>query len=316
MPRNAPRPHPGLIVSTVIILNPNAGSGRAQQSATALKASLPDCRLLPTEYSGHAEHLARQARANGAGTIVAVGGDGTVQQCVTGICLDDDASPVSHSSTFAVLPLGTGGDYRKTFDWTESISALATRLETPQVRKVDVGSFSFTKDGQIRRSAFANVLSFGLGGLTDRFVERGPKWIGGRAAFLMGAMRATLVQQRSPIELKLDGQLIETAPFSNVAVCLGRYFGGGMQIAPKADPSDGLFDVVTMELDRLSTLSLALDIYRGTHLNRDGVRHYRCSKVEARSTRESECLVDADGEQLGSLPLSIEVLPGALNLLA
>lgn len=302
-------------MSTVIILNPQAGSGRAQQSARALEAQLPGSRLLPTEYSGHAEHLARQARLEGVENIVAVGGDGTIQQCVAGICLNANGDPAQHDSSFAVLPLGTGGDYRKTFEWDESIAALATRLASPSVRRVDVGKFSYTQGGDALHSAFANVLSFGLGGLTDRFVDQGPKWIGGRAAFLMGAMRATLVQQRIPIELFLDDEPIETAPFSNVAICLGRYFGGGMKIAPDADPSDGLFDVVTMELDTLSTLSLSLDIYRGTHLSRPGVRHYRCSKVEARPTRSKECLIDADGEQLGSLPLSVDLLPGALKLL-
>jgi diacylglycerol kinase family enzyme len=189
------------------------------------------------------------------------------------------------------------------------------RIEAPVPKRVDIGRIEYQKGAERRVSAFANVLSFGLGGLTDQIVDASPKWLGGRTTFFLGAIRATLAHQPVPVELSLDGRIVETAAYSNVAVCLGRYFGSGMQIAPQADVADGYFDVITMEMPRLQTLTLAGDIYRGAHLRRKGVTHYRAREVVARATRASECLIDVDGEQLGSLPLSIALLPRALEVL-
>ena len=87
-----------------------------------------------------------------------------------------------------------------------------------------------------------------------------------------------------------------------------------MKMAPDADPSDGLFDIVTMELGKLKTTTLSTSIYRGTHMTRAGIRHYRGRVIEARPTRGGESLLDVDGEQLGALPVRIELLPQHLSL--
>lgn len=88
-----------------------------------------------------------------------------------------------------------------------------------------------------------------------------------------------------------------------------------MHVAPMADPSDGFFDIVTMEMSRARTLGLTAHIYRGTHLEQEGVRHYRARTIEARLTRLGESLIDADGEQVGALPLKVEMMPRAVELI-
>lgn len=300
---------------TWLVVNPTAGSGRAHRSARELASRLPDARLLETGGPGDAVRIARQAREEGVGVLVAVGGDGTIQQCVSGLCLDSAGALVENDTALAVLPAGTGGDFRKTFGWTNSVDQAEARLRSPEISRIDVGRVTYQGLAKRETTAFANILTFGLGGLTDRLVEGGPKWIGGRAAFFIGAVRATLVHQPIPIELCLDGKVVETAPFSNVAVCNARFAGGGMEFAPEADPSDGLFDVVTFEMSKLQTLSLSGSIYRGAHLSKAGVKHYRCRRIEAKATRPGESLLDVDGEQPGALPLEIDLLPRALQLL-
>jgi len=307
----------------LIIVNPKAGAGRALRSAQALaqrlaRASYP-ADLTLTESPGHATLVARQARAAGVGMVVAVGGDGTVQEIVTGLCLEADGTalgPDTPRPALGLLPAGTGGDYRRTFGWTDSVDQALSRICSPRPVQVDVGRAELTTPGGSAIAlAFANVLSFGLGGLTDQLVSRSPKWIGGTAAFYLGAVRATLVYQALPVELVIDGTAIAVAPYANVAVCLGRYFGGGMKIAPSADPSDGMFEIVTIVGSRASVLALTADIYRGTHLRRPGITLLRGKSIVARATRPGDVLVDADGEQPGTLPISIELLPRALTLL-
>lgn len=299
-----------------IVVNPSAGSGRAKRMAERLKKDLPDAEVHSTECAGDGIRIAREAAKARAEVVLAVGGDGTIHECVTGLVLDEHGQQTASAPRLALCPAGTGGDFRKTFNIKDSIPQVIARLSSPNVRKVDVGRVTYTTSHGPSTTAFVNALSFGLGGLVDRLVESGPKWLGGRAAFLLGGLRANLLYRPIPLEISLDGVPIETAPYSNVAVCNGQFFGGGMHIAPGADPSDGYFDVITMELSKFATMTLTKDIYRGTHLKRNGVQRHRCRQLVARATSEGECLIDVDGEPLGTLPLEVELLPGALELLA
>jgi diacylglycerol kinase family enzyme len=247
--------------------------------------------------------------------VVAIGGDGTISQVICGITLDSARRPLPPGPSLAILPAGTGGDYRRTFGLSEDADDCALRL-TRTATRVDVGLAKLSRpDGTEIIHTFNNVLSFGVGGLTDQLVERGPKWLGGRAAFFLGAFAATLSYEPVPIELVLDGVTLPPTLYQNVAICVGRFFGGGMKIAPDADPSDGEFDVITIAGTRIQTLALSADIYRGAHLTKEHVHHYRAKAITAKLTRRGETLIDLDGEQPGRLPLSVSILPRALPLL-
>jgi diacylglycerol kinase (ATP) len=185
------------------------------------------------------------------------------------------------------------------------------------VRSVDLGAAELTRhDGQRTLRAFANVTSFGLGGLTDSIVNRGKKWMGGRITFFLGALRALYAYRNMPVVLRVDGHDCLEAPVLNVAIANGRYFGGGMQIAPEADPGDGLLDVVALyDLTRAQGLGLARRIYRGTHVGCPGVRVARGRVVDAVPVRAGdEVLIDLDGQTPGRLPLRASILPGALRI--
>lgn len=294
-----------------IVANPRAGSGKAREAAQVLEARLPHADLAWTREPGDGKRLAQNATALGATTICVVGGDGTIGECVTGI-LETRCPPPR--PRLLIVPAGTGGDYRRSFGMDESVDQAVERYCLGRTRKVDVGSYFLGATADANPRYFINVLSFGIGGLTDRIVANSSKWMGGRAAFFLGGVRATLAYEPVPLQLEVDGVELPVRSFRNVAVCLGRYFGGGMQVAPNADPSDGLFDVVMMSGSRLGTLTLAKDIYAGTHLRREGVEFVRARKLRVRATRAAEVLVDADGEQPGALPLEIEILPSALEL--
>lgn len=301
-------------MKTFVVVNPSAGSGRAKAAGYDLAARLGNAEVLETKAPGHAVDLVRPLLAEDV-TVVAVGGDGTAQEVTTGLCLGSAGEHVTPKARLCLLPVGTGGDYRRSVGQDASIPRAVERITSGRTRKVDVGSVRFTRpDGEEGASAFLNVASFGIGGLTDRIVSTSSKWLGGRVAFFTSAVRATLVYERSPVELILDGERQLVLP-ANVALCIGRYFGGGMLVAPEASLDDGYFDVICMQGTKLDTLLLSRDIYRGTHLVRDGVSAFRARTVEARPTRGAEVLVDVDGEQPGRLPLRAEVRPRLLELL-
>jgi len=134
----------------------------------------------------------------------------------------------------------------------------------------------------------------------------------------LGSVRAALSYRNTPVSVSVDGKPYLQTPIFNVAVCNGQFFGGGMKVAPKADPHDGLFDVVAMcDLTRAQGIALAHRIYKGSHLGQRGIELCRGRVVEAAPLRRhDEVLIDLDGETPGKLPMTARIVPGALRIRA
>jgi diacylglycerol kinase (ATP) len=305
-----------------VLLNPTAGSGGAARKRAAIVSCLTSGGVPPevvhTEGPGDAGRLIREARRDGVTCVVVVGGDGTLNDAAQGY-LEPDGSVASGGPELGLIPSGTGGDFRRTFGLGDSVEEAAARILSGTSRPLDLGLLSVTNhEGQRVSRAFLNITSFGIGGLTDRIVNSSPKWMGGKAAFFLGTLRAMLVYKNAPVRVRVDGRDWLEAPIFNVALANGRFFGGGMMIAPDADPGDGLLDVVALEdLSKLGAATLSQTIYDGKHLGRDGVKVTRGKVVEAEPlAASSEVLIDMDGETPGRLPLRAELAASALRLRA
>jgi diacylglycerol kinase (ATP) len=304
-----------------VISNPIAGGGSAVRRLPALRRLLDNrgfqAEFVETRAPGDAARLVHEARADQVECLLVMGGDGTLNEVSQGY-LDSDGKPLP-GPDIALAPSGTGGDFRKSFALGATLEEAVDRLSTAQPRPLDLGLLELTShSGETIRRAFLNITSFGLGGLTDRLVNAGPKWIGGRAAFFIGSLRALVSYSNAPVRLLVDGELCLEAPIVNVALANGQYFGGGMKIAPHADPSDGLLDVIAMhDLTRAQGVALAPRIYQGTHVGEPGVLVTRGSVISAESlVPRAEVLIDMDGETPGRLPLVARIAKGALRIRA
>ncbi len=312
--------------SFVLVVNPRAGAGRAERRLPALERALRarklDYRLALTERAGDATTLVRDALEKRAQGIAVVGGDGTLNEATNGF-FRPDGSLVPTSAWLGPISCGTGGDFRKTLAATNAsgsdaaIEALVDRLIASTERPIDAGWLTFVgNDGAPRGRAFLNIASFGLGGLVDRLVNDAPKWMGGSAAFFVGALRAAARYRNQAVRVTVDGELSRQTSIANLAVANGRFFGGGMQIAPRAELDDGLFEVVGLEnVDFTQQLRLAPHLYAGTLLGKPGVTYTRGKVVVAEPVDAAEhVLLDVDGEAPGRLPARFEIRPGALRL--
>lgn len=304
-----------------LILNPRAGGGTARRRVSAVRLALKEQGiehdLRETRGPQDGARLVREAREEGVDCIAVVGGDGTLNEVSQGY-LNADGTPCS-GPDLALIPSGTGGDFRRTFGIEGDATSIVRRLSEAEPRPLDLGILELEADsGERRVRAFLNITSFGLGGLTDRIVNESPKWMGGKAAFFLGTLRAMVSYRNAPVRVLVDGKLHLEGPILNVAIANGRYFGGGMMIAPEADPSDGLFDVVALyDLTRVQGIALAQHIYRGTHIGQPGITVARGSVVEAMPLRPREpVLIDMDGETPGRLPLVARIAKGALRIRA
>ena len=302
-----------------LIVNPKAGGSSAKRKLADIQRALTEEGLShdvrETRGPGDAARLVREARSDRIDCIAIVGGDGTLNEVSQGY-LDPAGNAVS-GPDLAIIPAGTGGDFRRTFGISDDARRVASRLRASSAQPLDLGILELsTESGERIVRAFVNIASFGLGGLTDRIVNESPKWMGGRAAFFLGTLRAMVSYRNAPVRILLDGKLHLEAPILNVAIANGRYFGGGMMIAPQAKPDDGLFDVVALsDMSRAQGVALARHIYRGSHIEQPGVTVARAALVEAEPLRRNEpVLIDMDGETPGRLPLRARVAHAALRI--
>lgn len=309
--------------STVVIVNPKARGGWVGRKWPVLEpvlhqelAPLGSIETCFTTKSGEGRDLCQQALAGGANLVLAMGGDGTCSEVAAGF-LRAGAGSAEGAPCFGYLPCGSGGDLRRTYDTPLSLSAAIRALVQARPRPIDVGHLAYTgHDGQPGEGFFINIASFGIGGLVDQLVNQSSKPLGGTAAFFSASLRASMRYRNQRIGLRLDDGPEEEARIYNVAVSNGRYFGGGMKVAPEARMDDGLFDVVTMgDLSFGEALRMGGLIYKGRHLGRPKISLKRARKVVARPLDPADhVLLDIDGETPGRLPATFTIQPGALRL--
>ncbi len=302
----------------VAIVNPHSSNGRTgglwPEVQPQLAAQLGTFDVKMTTHPGEATELTRDCLATGYDLILSVGGDGTHHEVVNGFF--DGTTPIAPHAALAVVTSGTGGDFRKTLGLGPGPIAAMETLRGDFVRPVDVGRFSYVDHTGVTRTAhFLNILSFGIGGLVDHFVNNTTKALGGRVSFFMGTLRAMLKFSPQRVRISLDGGEAFERSIHMVALANGRYFGGGMFVAPNAQLDDGLLDCVVMkDLTTPKFVGMSRHIYAGTHLTHPNVEVYRARLIEAWPVGGDPVLLDVDGEPKGALPIRIEVLHHALNL--
>jgi diacylglycerol kinase family enzyme len=162
---------------------------------------------------------------------------------------------------------------------------------------------------------FVNVAGCGISGRAVQEVERLGKAVGGRIAYLLGAGKALVGWRDQPVRWRLDGGAWREEAITCLSVCNGRYFGGGMMVAPDARMDDGLFDVTIWKGLGFADLLLKRPmLYDGRHVRLPNTRQFRGRVVEVEPAGPGPVLLELDGEQPGTLPARFTLLPGALRL--
>lgn len=301
---------------TLVVINPHSAGGatgrRWREVEPQLRATLGEFDVQRTLGRRDAERIARDAVRAGVQRLVVAGGDGTTSEVVSGLL----AAGVAHEAQVGILPMGTGRDLPRTLGIPADLSAAIEALGRGATRRLDASRVSYRDPAGAERVAWSlNVTSFGLSGLTVELVERAPHFLGGSFAFLVGALGSIARYRCARVAIAADGVPVFDGPLVLAAAANGRYFGGGMQIAPDALPDDGLLDlVVVREMSRAGLVAALPSLYRGTHLSHPAVSVHRAARIEARASSSAPVWIDVDGEGLGTLPLTIELLPKAVTL--
>lgn len=293
----------------LIVANPISGQGRAMHHRHEIEAVLRrhdlDFDFVVSERPGHASELVARAIEGGCRRILAVGGDGTVNECANGI-FRQSAAP-TEEVVLGVMPIGTGNDWARTHRIPKDYAEVAALMASGMNRLQDVGVAAFG-DGGTRH--FVNVAGLGfdahvVASLPDRTL--------GPMAYLVGLAKGLLSYNAVSLGLTFADRKVEARAFV-LFFAIGRYCGSGMNVAPRAEVDDGLFDVTLVQaLSRWEVLKSLRKLFDGTLLDHPKVIALR--EAEAR-VDAGPVPVEADGELIGHAPVRFTLLPRALRVLS
>ena len=294
----------------VLIVNPTAGRGAAGKQVRVIAQKLREYGLHTpvwryTTAAGDAERMAREAAQAGAQLIVAVGGDGTLHEVVNGI--------LGTPATLGLIPFGTGNDFARAFGLYGDLDAACGALAQGETRRVDVGTLEGAGTGGPRH--FLVLCGTGFDAQTARTVNEGIKYLAGAPAYVWGAILTA--KNFTPFQLTLtldDGEVIQTpAMFASVANM--ETTGGGMKIAPGAQPDDGLLDIcLVRQVGKLEMLWQLTKIFDGSHVKHPAVTMLRASRITLDADPPQPLLID--GEVCGTTPAVVTIARQALAIKA
>jgi len=287
------------------IVNPVAGSGRSEENfalvETLLKEKGVPYEVLRTKAPLEATELAKAALEKGAKRIVAVGGDGTVNEVATALCGTEAA--------MGILPFGTGNDLARSLSIPSEPRAALASLLGGKVRRMDVG--------KANERIFVNVAGLGFDVRVLLAMDKYKKRFRGMLPYLLGVMDVLI--HLKPVKARIEADCEEGPRHYDldctiVSVGNGRYFAGGMKVLPQAELFDGCFDVGIIEkVSPLRLLRLLPLFVKGRHLHFPIVKYFRARRI--RVFCEGEQQIQVDGEVCSSTPVEFSILPGAIGII-
>lgn len=298
-----------------LVVNPVAAGGRTARLWPDIQAALR-AQDLTFDYAfttgpGHAIELARQAVADDYPLVVALGGDGTINEVANGLMQAGEGTRAG--AEMGVIMAGRGSDFARTVGVPADYQEACARLAQPRRMTIDVGRVEYEDRGQRGQRYFVNVGGGGFDGEVTARANRAPRVLGGTVPYLSSLVLSLFLYRNKDIELTLDREPARPLRVNAVVVANCQYFGGGMRIAPDADPNDGLFDVVILgDLGKIEFLRATPTVYEGTHIHHPKVSVFRAREVDIRS--KDPLLLQVDGEVCGHTPLHFTLLPQALTL--
>ena len=299
--------------ATVFVVNPASANGSTGRRWPEMERRAGAAGLrgetLVSEAPGEAVELARSACERGAALVVAVGGDGTVNEVVNGLML----APPERRADLAVLPRGTGMDFARTFRISSNVERAAAVARGGATRTLDVGRLGYASgDGSAGEAYFAGFASAGMSGAVAQRANASSKVLGGRISFLWATLAVFAKWRNSEIEVEVDGER-RAARMLDVVVANVRYLNGGMLLCPEAEPDDGVFDVLLIgDITKRDLAATLPKVYRGTHLPHPKVELVRTPRVRVESA--TPLPVELDGEPPGTTPATFDLVPRAVRL--
>ncbi len=271
-------------MKNLFIINPEAGRNKSEDvtfliSEKMKKANI-EFEIVRTTKPGEAIKISKEGLAAGFDTIVAVGGDGTVNEVAMGLIL-------SGHGKLGIIPMGTGNDLVKSLDISLDPEEAIDVIIKGHVKSIDMGIAS--------NKTFLNVASIGLDAEVVKNTQMVKKFSRGKFAYVIGLLITLISYKNKRLSIQMDDLRLEKETLL-IAVGNGKYYGGGMKICPTADIEDNYFDICLIsKISKLKLLFIFPSIFKGNHLKYDKyVKMYKAKKITIQS--QDEMYLNIDGE--------------------
>ncbi len=287
------------------LVNPTAGRGQnlVERTEAVFRELGLDVEVVAPVGIAALEDCLSGAVTEGIGHFAVVGGDGSLNAVVNGLLAAQPKTP----PVLSLLPAGTGSDFARMFALPQTVEGAAPHLRGTEDYPLDVG---YVEGNWGRRAAFVNVAEAGIGAASAGVADRLPRFLG--AAKYQTSFWMTLPRFR-PAEIRfVSGRRRYEGPALAAIFANGQFFGGGLNIAPKAAVMDGILDLQLITARRIEALTLFSQAKRGMHLTHRSVRRMSGTGFELEVDRAWP--VEVDGEYLGTTPVSGSVAQGKLFL--
>jgi diacylglycerol kinase (ATP) len=309
----------------LVIVNPASADGATRETwpriASDLRTHFGPFAVELTTSVGHARILSAEAASKGTKLIIACGGDGTISEVANGI-IDSGAE-----AELGILPAGTGSDFRRSLGVSNNVADAARALRNGRTKTIDAVRVAFINEAAERETRYSiNVASFGMStevldraaaGEAKKWVPAfTPRKVTSRLSYAAATVQTTFTASPADVFLQIDDEQERRLRVAELCVANARYYGGAMKIAPNAKMDDGYFDVVTIgDATSFRLLTNAPRLYFGAHLRMSEVTHVLAKQLIARpANKDKEVRVELDGEVVGRLPSTFEIVPRALRV--
>lgn len=294
-----------------LVINPAAGHGRSAkllpEVELALKARGLSFDVALTSGPGHAVEIARQAAESGYAAVVAMGGDGTLEEVINGVL-----SSANPRIAVGTIPSGTGNDFACGNDlfshWSHALDALKAprRVQMDVLRVTDSAGFS---------KWAINSVGFGFDAYVVQRVQRHGSKKFGRLSYFIEAFRGAFDFTLNTLRVHIDGVQNVMSRAWLLAITNTRRYGGGMKVCPEASSSDGKLDALLVHgISRWYVLRVLPLVFQGKHIGKKGVRVEQAREIEIHAAPGFPCHMDGDLVDL-VYPVKVTVDPARVEFL-
>jgi len=286
-----------------LVANATAGRGKASNTIDNVMQALNhkgiEYEIGLTKYPKHGIELSRLASQNGYGTIVAIGGDGTINEVANGIMLSQKKVKMG------IIPEGGGNDFAKMFSIPRNVHAAVNLLQHGHSHKIDVGKFNSTY--------FVNVLGIGLDAVVAKLAAANTN-LNGLARYMWALFKALKTLDYYQLQIK-TAELEETRKLLLLSIGNGQFCGGGFRLTPTAKADDGKLNICAVDaLSRAKIIKFLPKAIKGKHLGLPVVECFHASQIQISSEFPIPLYYDGEVVSKPLKKITIELLPQALEL--
>ena len=299
--------------SYIVICNPTAGKGKALRKAERIRDLLigqdHDVAIKPTMAHGDAERLVAESVADASPDdpigVIACGGDGTIQQAANAIM-----NTGSDRAVLGLAPSGRCNDFARALGISRPFASIADALVNGEPRPVDLG--------RMNDRYFCSIAAVGFDAVVTRYVNDMSMPLRGTASYIYGALRV-LMTYRTP-QLRITGEFGEyVGPVFMLSTANTACYGGALRIAPDASPTDGMFDICLVSaIAKIKVVALIPRVLTAAHTRLPQVAMHKSRSLTITGVRIDDPVAEevwADGEFIGKLPATIDIVPDAIRVI-